>query len=156
MKRTTLLLCGVAVSGVAGAADLISKSAVSTLNRADGAPETEPLLVRYCPKTNVCLNGNFTITSKGNGVLYVGRLGIRLYDAHDDGLYFDEPLLKAELKDLNTDGFLDLLLTGTALKTDDDGLVLNSLPVRASFIFSPEQKELLPSERSDYVYVFER
>lgn len=63
----------------------------------------------------------FNVTTKGNGVISVPGMNVRIYDAHDDGLVFENYLLKCEWKDTDADGFLDLVVSGTAILTGDQG-----------------------------------
>lgn len=62
----------------------------------------------------------FQITTKGNGVISVPGLNIRIYDGHDDGLMFENQLLKCEWKDIDADGFLDLVVSGNAIRKGDE------------------------------------
>jgi hypothetical protein len=56
----------------------------------------------------------FEISEKGNGGLVVPGWGLRVYDAHRDGVTFKGYLLRCEWKDVNGDGYLDLAVSGVA------------------------------------------
>lgn len=44
------------------------------------------------------------VSRRGNGVMSIKNLQLRLYDAHDDAAYFENWLLRTEFVDLNGDG----------------------------------------------------
>ena len=62
----------------------------------------------------VTATARFEITEKGNGGLVVPGYGLRVYDAHRDGITFKGYLLRCEWKDMNGDGYLDLAVSGVA------------------------------------------
>lgn len=55
------------------------------------------------------------VSSKGNGVVTIENLQLRLYDAHGDGAHFEPSLLKTEFLDLNGDGYTDIRISGTVV-----------------------------------------
>jgi hypothetical protein len=62
----------------------------------------------------VTVTAKFEITQKGNGGLVVPGYGLRVYDAHRDGVTYQGYLLRCEWKDMNGDGYLDLAVSGVA------------------------------------------
>ncbi len=58
-------------------------------------------------------------STKGNGLLTLLNLRLRVVDQHDDGLLFPEPL-DVGLVDLDRDGYLDVVTAGPALLTGED------------------------------------
>jgi hypothetical protein len=55
------------------------------------------------------------LTSKGNGVLMIKNLELRIYDAHNDAAYFQDALLKTEFADIDGDGYKDLVISGIVI-----------------------------------------
>lgn len=60
------------------------------------------------------------ITSKGNGVLWLGDEMVRVYDAHDDGILYDGRWADVQLEDVNGDGAADLTVCWRELHTVDE------------------------------------
>jgi hypothetical protein len=52
------------------------------------------------------------VTAKGNGILAVGNLKLRVYDAHDDGAVYANDMATVEFVDLDGDGCKELIVTG--------------------------------------------
>lgn len=52
------------------------------------------------------------VDSKGNGLLRIGNLAIKVYDDHRDGSYYQGSMLTTTFKDINHDGYLDLIVSG--------------------------------------------
>jgi len=52
------------------------------------------------------------VTSKGNGILKIGDLRLRVYDDHDDGAYYLGSLLHIEFADVNGDDYRDMVISG--------------------------------------------
>lgn len=84
----------------------------------------------------------FEITSKGNGAISLPGLNVRIYDAHDDGSVFKNDLLSCEWKDTDDDGFLDLVVSGTAIQTEDkDDAKPVEIKVSGLFRWNPKNKQ---------------
>ncbi len=67
------------------------------------------------------LSFSFEITTKGNGAVAIGNLLIRLYDAHDDGAFFDPPMLEHSVF-LDAQGrFTGLYASGVQVLTPEQG-----------------------------------
>lgn len=61
----------------------------------------------------------FTVTDKGNGVLKVGGLALRIYDVYDDGVIYAGGLASIHLVDLDRDGVKEILISITVIYTDE-------------------------------------
>jgi hypothetical protein len=113
---TALLMLHITAS-YTPAADLITQTDVNRLDATlrEGMPETDILNIKFPVNSHITLKGTFSITSKGNGVLTISGLNIRIYDAHSDGVVFDGFLLHNEATDIDGDGYNDLVVWGTAI-----------------------------------------
>ena len=69
----------------------------------------------------VSITAKFELTEKGNGGLTIPGFGVRVYDAQRDGITFRNYLLNCEWKDTNADGYLDLVVSGTAQYWNEKG-----------------------------------
>ena len=67
------------------------------------------------------ITAKFELTEKGNGGLTIPGWGLRVYDAQRDGVTFRNYLLTCEWKDTNADGYLDLVVSGTAQYWSEKG-----------------------------------
>ena len=105
---------------------------------------------------NAILNISFEITSKGNGGTPLIDRYVRLYDSHEDLVYFKDGLLKNELVDLNGDGWLDLRLSGIAIITDENENVIAENPVSAELIYSPKNHSFDVRSKSEEIYISEK
>jgi len=96
---------------------------------------------------------HFEMSTKGNGGLTFPGGSARIYDAHDDCLVFAPPLLNTRLADLDSDGFADIELSGTAVFTDDNGThEVGRHPVRAVFTFIPSQHRFVETLSDQSIY----
>ncbi|MBA6302357.1 hypothetical protein [Colwellia sp. MB02u-14] len=103
--------------------------------------------------TNISIE--FGITSKGNGGIELpGIFLLRLYDMHGDLSYFKDGLLNNELIDINSDGYKDILLWGTAIKSDDDGNNLGEVSVLAVLVYSPKDKVYKILRKSEEIDIY--
>lgn len=102
------------------------------------------------------LNYSFEISSKGNGSLILIDRLLRLYDSHDDAVYFKGGLLSNKLVDLNSDGFLDLRINGTAIISEEKGNVLEEKSIGAELIYNPSQNYFEIKSKSSEIYISER
>jgi len=97
----------------------------------------------------------FEITSKGNGAISLPGLNVRIYDAHDDGLVFTNHLLSCEWKDTDDDGFLDLVVNGTAIQTgDNDDAKPVEIKVSGLFRWNPKNKQFEITRCSQEIYTW--
>jgi len=89
----------------------------------------------------VSITARFELTEKGNGGLTIPGYGLRVYDAHRDGITFKGYLLRCEWKDMNGDGYLDLVVSGTAqFWSEKDGRLELEKTISAVFHYVPAQK----------------
>src|SRR5215831_13504459 len=52
------------------------------------------------------------VTAKGNGSLRVGNLELKVYDDHNDGIYYEGGLLDIDFCDLDGDGKRAMIISG--------------------------------------------
>ena len=97
----------------------------------------------------------FEITSKGNGAIVLPGILLRLYDNHHDLSYFKNGLLNNEALDINSDGFKDILLWGTALTFDDDGNSLGEEEVVGILLYSVKEQKYVVLKKSEQIDVFD-
>ncbi|KTD96452.1 hypothetical protein N9H48_08400 [Pseudoalteromonas marina] len=139
------------------AENLISKSEVaSILPSLDfGVPSTDVIQKNIEIGKDLIISIEFAITSKGNGGIELpGIFLVRLYDRHDDLSYFKDGLLNNELIDVNSDGYKDILLWGTAVKSDDDGNKLGDVSVLAILVYSPKDKIYKVLRKSEEIDIY--
>lgn len=83
----------------------------------------------------------FELTQKGNGGLVLPGYGLRVYDAHRDGVTFKGYLLQCEWKDMNGDGYLDFVASGVAqFWSEKDGRLEIEKDVSAVLQYDPAKK----------------
>ena len=98
----------------------------------------------------------FEITTKGNGFISLPGLNIRIYDSHDDGLVFENNLLKCEWKDADDDGFLDLVVSGSSIRTgDDDGGKPTKVMIGGVFRWNPKNRRFEVNRCSPEIYTWD-
>lgn len=91
---------------------------------------------------DLSLRAEITVTAKGNGFLTVGgaQLG-RVYDGHADGATFEGRLANIVFRDINGDGFKDIVVSGIINLTDEKGTkVLERRPFVRIILFDPDQR----------------
>lgn len=109
----------------------------------------------------VTVAAKFELTTKGNGGLVVPGWGLRVYDAERDGVTFGGYLLRCEWRDLNADGYLDLVVSGMAQYWSRDrrhlesekpiAAVLHYVPARGSFDLVKADSEIFSWEERSAV-----
>jgi hypothetical protein len=160
MKQWSILIAGLIMlhitSSYTPVADLITQADVSRINATlrPGMPETDILNIKFPVNSNTSLKGTFSITSKGNGVLTISGLNIRIYDAHSDGIIFADYLLHNEATDIDQDGYNDLVVWGTAILSDEEEREITRVPVKAIFRFNPKTMKLENTLKDKHIYVF--
>ncbi len=103
----------------------------------------------------VTFTARFELTEKGNGGLTVPGYGLRVYDAQRDGVTFKGYLLRCEWKDMNGDGYLDLVVSGIAQYWNDkDGHLDLEKPISAVLHYVPDQKNFALMSGSPEIYVW--
>ena len=90
------------------------------------------------------------MSSKGNGTVQIGGLMIRSHDRHDDGLVFEGGTLRHQLADVDSDGDLDLVVSGVAVFTEGD--VEKREAVVAIFIYDRVTRMLKETVKSRHIY----
>lgn len=92
-----------------------------TLEDIRAAESTQrPLIVRTLKMPDgSSIPVELNVTNKGNGVITLGSLMIRVYDTHDDGVYYKPGLLDVTLV-MSQDNVIGVRFAGTELKTGDD------------------------------------
>ncbi|MBI3725617.1 hypothetical protein HY251_16945 [bacterium] len=88
----------------------------------------------------VTLDVELGTTNKGNGIVRLGDLDIRVLDCHDDGFVYRDGVLSMCFCDLNGDGYLDLVVWGVGLipaVDDDKSPPTEPVPVFGVYIFDP-------------------
>lgn len=89
----------------------------------------------------VTATAKFELTAKGNGGLTLPGYGLRVYDAHRDGVTFKGYLLRCEWKDMNGDGYLDLAVSGIAqFWSERDGRLEVEKPISTVLQYDPAKK----------------
>jgi hypothetical protein len=154
--KILLFICILIAAVTVEAKQLIRQSDVTKIENTieEGQPTSEVLNVSFYPKEGIVINGKFSITSKGNGSLEIGGLSIRIYDAHEDGVTFENFLLSTNIYDINGDGYLDLEVSGNAVITDEETEeTVAKKPVKAQFIYDPVNKKLIQTLSSEYLVV---
>ena len=69
----------------------------------------------------VTLDATVNVTVRGNGILHIANLKLKVLDEYDDGHIYIGGLLDVEWVDLTGDGFKDLVITGTMANTGEKG-----------------------------------
>lgn len=59
-------------------------------------------------------------TAKGNGTVQIGKLLLRIYDVHSDGLVYENELLDVGLADLDGDSIKELIISGILKLTGEE------------------------------------
>ena len=138
------------------AESIISKEEINKLlpTLTDGKVGTDSLSKSLVIGDGVKVSYEFEITSKGNGAVILPGILLRLYDSHDDLSYFKNGLLNNELLDVNSDGYKDIILWGTALTFDDDGNSLGEKEVVAVLVYSAKDKKYVVLKKSEEIDVF--
>jgi len=144
----------------------LSADELVSIDQLRGMEEGQVLKGVFRPGGDMALPYSFSISSKGNGSLAFGTYCIRIYDAHSDRLLFAPPgslgtdyLLDQHQQDVNADGWLDLVFTGTAICTGEkESDPQTSRSVRSVFLYDPQTASFTNSVPDDavYVYTFER
>lgn len=104
----------------------------------------------------VFISLKFQITTKGNGLLTLPGLAVRVYDSHDDGLIFRGGLLHCEWCDLDGDGVLELVVSGLAVRLNErTDSAERSSNVRGVFRYVGRERRFAASACSPEIYYVE-
>ena len=90
----------------------------------------------------------FGITTKGNGGLDLPSLRIKIWDSHDDTLYYKNYLLKNYLQDHNEDGYKDLVVQGNVILTEEkSGNIIKEYAIKFIFYFNHEEMKFRTTDK---------
>lgn len=137
---------------------LIDKSRIPEILKTfkDGTPGTDEFNFQYKLSEKRNVDYTFSVSSKGNGAIFVPGVMLRIYDYHDDGSYFKGGLLLSSLVDLNNDGFTDIVLNGVAIITDEQtDEIVEELPVVSILMFDSVKNRYIVSLKSKYIDIFD-
>lgn len=73
----------------------------------------KPVTSKLKISKNLSIPVTYNATKKGNGTIDLNGLLIRVFDQHDDGIVYKNNFLNVEIKDLNDDGYNEIIFTGT-------------------------------------------
>jgi hypothetical protein len=81
------------------------------------------------------------VTAKGNGILSVGDLRLRVLDEHHDGASYEGGMANVEFADVDRDGWKDLVIVGIANYTDEKTDAVNARePFAFIYRYDPQRK----------------
>jgi hypothetical protein len=83
----------------------------------DGMPGEGVLQTTIDVGPGMTLDAVVEVTAKGNGVLSIANLRLRVVDEHDDGIVYKDGWAHTEFVDLNNDGWKDLVVLGSLVRT---------------------------------------
>jgi hypothetical protein len=87
-------------------------------------------------RVNICggvkLNALIEETAKGNGLLSIANLKLKVIDEHDDGAVYSGAMPRVEFADIDDDGLKDLVVSGIVEYTDEKS---DTVRERESFVF---------------------
>jgi len=92
---------------------LISESITTSLS------EKRPVKAEITLSEKLNIPVTFEATSKGNGTINIQGLLLKVFDQHDDGTIFKDDFLRLKTQDLNGDGILELIFSGTLVHTGE-------------------------------------
>ena len=104
---------------IANSVERISKSELKpTENGMPGEQELEKTIVLA---DDIKMQARIEVTNKGNGVLKISNLNVKVYDSHNDGSYYENWMLNIDFVDIDGDGKKDLVISGIVCFTDEKG-----------------------------------
>jgi len=149
-----ILIMALLMSGKTFGAEIISQAEISQLYASNS--ESKGINKVLAIGSNVNVPIEFSITSKGNGGFSLpGLFLIRIYDQHDDTVYFKSGLLKNELVDIDSNGYKELLLWGVAVRSDEETeKVIAEVPVVAIIKYDLESKLFKVVKKSEEIDIY--
>lgn len=97
---------------------------------------------------DVSFPARLEVNSKGNGLLGICNLNLKVYDDHDDGRLYEGSLLRTVFTDLDEDGFRDLIISGRVLHTHEkSGQTESAEDVVFVYMFKPGTKQFRETYR---------
>src|SRR5713226_3522996 len=95
----------VAISSTGGRAGEIERIRRSDLKPAkDGMPGEEELTREVVVAPDVKLLAKIEVSAKGNGSLRIANLDLKVFDGHNDGIYYEHEMLNIDFSDIDGDG----------------------------------------------------
>src|SRR5215472_9969627 len=87
----------------------------------DGMPGEEELTKEIVVAPNIRLMAKIEVTAKGNGLLHIANLNLKVFDSHNDGVFYENEMLNIDFVDLNGDGKREMVISGIVCFTDEKG-----------------------------------
>ncbi|MFK5947351.1 MAG: hypothetical protein QM500_01110 [Methylococcales bacterium] len=126
-KKIRTIISGlITIIGLTATASACSESEIEKFDNSNANKLYNQLINNGTQTTRkFYLNKNFQLsaelqaTSKGNGTLKIHNLYLRIFDQHDDGIIYENNLLNIDLKDLNGNGYNELIISGVLKHTGE-------------------------------------
>lgn len=118
------------LAGTAAQAQVLSLNALQ--DDPDGMPGEYALRQVINVGRGIKLTAVIEQTSKGNGLLTLGALKLKVLDEHDDGAVYAGAMPHVEFVDMDADGVKELIVNGIVEYTDEK---IDSVRERESFVF---------------------
>ncbi len=83
------------------------------------------------------------VTAKGNGILHVANLKLKVFKEHDSGHVFDGGLLRVDFVDVTDDGYKDIVISGIIRFTGDNGDTIRSESVVCLYVFDRRENRFI-------------
>lgn len=153
MRLRSTLVAALAIAILAPVSGIASESgaviwpdarAREKAERLRDADATDDVVQELAISRTLIVNARFSITSKGNGILSLPGLTVRVYDEHDDGITFRGGLLTCEWHQQPGQRYLDLIVSGIAERHDEKGNHIADTAVRAIFRYAPQERRFIP------------
>lgn len=115
-----VFLLGLQIAVARGdAVERISRNDLKPLK--DGMPGEEGLQREVTLATGVKISAVIEVTAKGNGRLRIGNLDLKVFDGHNDGIYYENEMLNIDFSDIDGDGKREMLISGIVCFADAKG-----------------------------------
>ena len=99
---------------------------------------------------------SFSGTSKGNGSVTIFGTTIKLLDIHDDSIIIKDEILYSLVKDINDDGYKDILIWGVAIYSGEkEWDPKEERPVVALLIFDKNKKKYIIKHKSPEIDIWD-
>lgn len=87
----------------------------------DGTPEEQELTKEVAFAPGVKFLARVEVTAKGNGFLRLANLNLKVFDDHNDGVYYEDEMLNIDFVDIDGNGKRDIVISGIVCFTDEKG-----------------------------------
>ena len=84
-------------------------------------PEELELAKEIVIAPNVKLVAKIEVSAKGNGSLQIANLNLKIFDDHNDGVYYENEMLNVDFFDIDGDGKREMVVSGIVCFTDEKG-----------------------------------